>query len=400
MPFSRLYRRQPPFASDNDYDLNMPYNPDRWHEQELDFTSYSTLDQTTQHQVLSKPVPMDTDESQPAYLRPTATSKSLLDGSVTTEMFNTGPFAFSDLINMDTNTVSPQDISSSSSVRTEPLASLEASNRSPCFRASSGTALPTLQEKMCPLISGDVDTCEPSKCGPNAPCMNFSGLPPIEECASVPCISPPEETVPLINTANSPVTRSSARLRRPLTTKRSLTTMSSSSSEDRKPTLPATRRPPSTSRTTTTDRGPITKLDKKQRAKQAHSLVEKKYRENLNTKLSTLYTTLQNAQYGPRRFTDPENNSSDVDFVDDDAYDGGGGPQSQTQNSKRDAGLPAKFRKSEVLDDAMAYVNQTEVEMRHMEAELARLGERVRSLEKLVKCEDCSLLKRMVHLAT
>jgi len=46
----------------------------------------------------------------------------------------------------------------------------------------------------------------------------------------------------------------------------------------------------------------------------------------------------------------------------------------------------------------MNYVNQTEVEMRHMENEIHRLGERVRVLEKLVRCEDCSLLKQMVGL--
>jgi len=46
----------------------------------------------------------------------------------------------------------------------------------------------------------------------------------------------------------------------------------------------------------------------------------------------------------------------------------------------------------------MNYVNQTEVEMRHMENEIQRLGERVRVLEKLVRCEDCSLLKQMVNM--
>lgn len=391
MPFSRLYRREPPLPEADDYDLNMPYNPDRWHEQELDFTSYPALDQTTNLQALSKPTPMDTDDSQPTYLRPTAMGKSSLDGSASTQMFNTGPFGYSDLINMDSNTVSPLEISSSSSVRTESIAGIDAPGQSPSFRAAQGSALPTLQEKMCPLISGDIDTCEPSKCGPDAPCMNFTNLPPIEECASVPCMTPPDEIEDPSSTP--PTTRSSTRLRRPLVTKRSMTTMSSSSSEDKKPVMAPTRRPAPVNRATTAPERPgLTKLDKKQRAKQAHSLVEKKYRENLNTKLSLLYTTLQNAQYGPRRYADAD---SDVDLDDEFDANPDGLPLPKKCNN---SGPPPKFRKSEVLDDAMAYVNQTEVEMRHMEHELLRMNERVKALEKLVKCEDCSLLKRMVHM--
>jgi len=358
----------------------------------MDFTCHPAFNQTTQLSGLRNPTSMDTNDSQPTYLRPTAMSKPSTDGSTPVEMFNTGPFGFSDLINMDSNTVSPLDISSSSSVRTESLAGIEATSQSPAFRATSGSALPPLQERMCPLISGDTDTCEPSQCGPNAPCMNFANLPPIEECASIPCMTPPDEVPP---TSSSPTNiRTSSRVRRALVTKRSLTTMSSSSSEDKKPAVApaATRRPQAAGRTTSADRPAPSRLDKKQRAKQAHSLVEKKYRENLNTKLSLLHTTLQNAAYGPRRYNEAD---SDIDLEDD--YDGGDAPAMIKKDFT--AGGPApKFRKSEVLDDAMNYVNQTEVEMRHMETEILRLSDRVKALEKLVKCEDCSLLKRMVQM--
>lgn len=57
-----------------------------------------------------------------------------------------------------------------------------------------------------------------------------------------------------------------------------------------------------------------------------------------------------------------------------------------------------KVRKSDVMTDAMNYVHQSEVEMRHMTDEITRLSERVMALEKLVKCEDCTLLKQMVRL--
>lgn len=115
------------------------------------------------------------------------------------------------------------------------------------------------------------------------------------------------------------------------------------------------------------------KADAKQRAKQAHSLVERKYRENLNAKIAQLHNTLQSSHYGPKT---GEEGDSDIAEA---------------------PGAP-KVRKSDVLTEAMNYVNQTEVEMRHMENEIQRLGERVRVLEKLVRCEDCSLLKQMVNL--
>lgn len=118
------------------------------------------------------------------------------------------------------------------------------------------------------------------------------------------------------------------------------------------------------------------KADAKQRAKQAHSLVERKYRENLNAKIAQLHTTLQSSHYGPKVGEE----------VDSDAA------------ASTNAIPSAKVRKSDVLTEAMNYVNQTEVEMRHMENEIHRLSERVRVLEKLVRCEDCSLLKQMVNL--
>lgn len=142
-------------------------------------------------------------------------------------------------------------------------------------------------------------------------------------------------------------------------------------------------------------------MDKKQRAKQAHSLVEKKYRENLNTKLSLLHATLQNAQHGANRYNDAFSNDSDLELLDDEYADEDMKPRIIKRTDTGATG-DSKFKKSEVLDDAMNYVNQTEVEMRHMETELIRLTERTKALEKALeqrgKCEDCSLLKRMVTL--
>jgi len=124
------------------------------------------------------------------------------------------------------------------------------------------------------------------------------------------------------------------------------------------------------------------KLDPKQRAKAAHSLVERKYRENLNAKIAQLHTTLQSSHYGPRLSNNQENDYDQGDDVSVPSISSGG----------------CKARKSEVLTEAMNYVNHTEVEMRHMENEIARLGERVRLLEKLVRYDDRDVLKGMVGL--
>jgi energy-coupling factor transporter ATP-binding protein EcfA2 len=163
------------------------------------------------------------------------------------------------------------------------------------------------------------------------------------------------------------------------------------SASSRRPQQPSSRPTPAVSR-----------LDKKQRAKAAHSLVEKKYRENLNAKLLTLHNTLQNTQYGPRRLTveaTPAADDQDLDLDEEGSYDHNSNDQSALQHLSTLLREPSsKFRKSEVLDDAMAYVNQTEVEMRHMEAELQRMGERMKLLEKLVKCDDCSLTKGLVGM--
>ena len=327
-----------------------------------------------------------------AYLRTADLSKSNLTASP--QMFNTGPFDFADLASMDSNTISPLNLSSASSTRTASLVDIDAC-QCPALRSTYG--LPLLSEKMCPLISGETDVCEPVRCGPNAPCMNFTSLAPIEECGSVPCINHSTEDFSSASPPQLNVQRSSLRLRRPMTiSKRSQTPLSTSSGEDRKTNV----RRPTVQRTISAPDKPLSRVEKKQRAKQAHSLVEKKYRENLNTKLQTLHTTLQATQYGPNRFSDALSNDSDIEICDDD-YTEDIKPRLAKSNNDIAAG-GSKFRKSEVLDDAMNYVNQTEVEMRHMEAELIRLTEKTDALEKALakrgKCEDCSVLKRMVDL--
>ena len=57
-----------------------------------------------------------------------------------------------------------------------------------------------------------------------------------------------------------------------------------------------------------------------------------------------------------------------------------------------------KTRKSDVLLHAYGYVKRSEREKKSMVDENAFLKRRLVALEKLVKCEDCSLLKQMNKL--
>ncbi|KAH0832683.1 hypothetical protein AYO21_04773 [Fonsecaea monophora] len=110
------------------------------------------------------------------------------------------------------------------------------------------------------------------------------------------------------------------------------------------------------------------------RAKQAHSIVERRYRDNLNGKIMQLHRTL-NTIGSPARLAG----------LTTDETPGMHDPRT-------------RVRKSDVMTDAVNYVHQSEVSMRHMTDEIKRLNDRVRTLEKLVKCEDCALLKQMVRL--
>lgn len=410
-----------------------------WHE--MDFTtaplnhpSIATTSDIQQAQGPKYAASMDTDIDSMAYLRPGRRQNST--GSShhhqqqqqpalpSGDLYSTGPFTYSQLLNMDADLTS-LDQSSLSSSRTDTdsnmindgstmassLSGADALNTSPPVATLDPISIQLSKndEKLCPLIAGQVDSCQPQRCGPDAPCMNFTTLPPIEECTSVPCItqsSSPNETMitseSVVSLHQRPGLGSRSTTGRSAGVRRS----STSSGDNQVQSVPL---PPRTSNKTAAARRQAgrnnnkkvaavaateirsdddddddqmnpnkptapSKADAKQRAKQAHSLVERKYRENLNAKIAQLHTTLQSSHYGPKANEDGDSDAPS-------------------------AAVPAnKVRKSDVLTEAMNYVNQTEVEMRHMENEIQRLGERVRVLEKLVRCEDCSLLKQMVNL--
>jgi hypothetical protein len=240
---------------------------------------------------------------------------------------------------------------------------------------SESLALPSAQPQMCPLIIGEVDDCQPSRCGPDAPCLNFSDLPPIEECNT--CVQ-------ASSTADQSRTRPPS-FDADFHGRMSIDSAMTSQSPGGPPTL-SRQGSHSSSRSSSRRRNKTSsKNDAKQRAKAAHSLVEKKYRENLNSKMISLHDALRTARYGP--------GSEDKVEADDKGF--------MTKTiGLQDSALPASmgdFKKSDVLADAVAYVNQTEREMENLNNEVQRLRDRIKGLENLTKCEDCSILKSFVH---
>lgn len=96
------------------------------------------------------------------------------------------------------------------------------------------------------------------------------------------------------------------------------------------------------------------KYQKKADQKQAHSQVERRYREHLNAKFFELLSAL--AEETPQPATD-------------------------------------QLKKAEVLQAAIDYINQSQLEIRHMTNEIKILTARIRVLEAEVAREDLSPLK-------
>ncbi|MCJ1477440.1 hypothetical protein MMC13_006111 [Lambiella insularis] len=103
-------------------------------------------------------------------------------------------------------------------------------------------------------------------------------------------------------------------------------------------------------------------------AKASHCLVERKYRENLNTKFDILRRAIP-SMHSPT--DDPSHQALDFD----------------------DAGNSAKHRKADVLSNATDYVRQMEEKNRMMGDEIEFLRSRMTAIEKLIKCENCWLLR-------
>ncbi|KIW24360.1 hypothetical protein, variant [Cladophialophora immunda] len=108
------------------------------------------------------------------------------------------------------------------------------------------------------------------------------------------------------------------------------------------------------------------------KAKFAHSVIERRYRDNLNRKMMQLHRDLLAVETSPTS------------------------PASQFNTSPTGQTLSSRVRKSDIMSRAINYVHQSDVEIRHLDGEIKRLQDQVSVFQKLVNCDDYSLLKNMV----
>jgi hypothetical protein len=173
-------------------------------------------------------------------------------------------------------------------------------------------------EKSCPLLVDQSFECTPELCSPDLAYLDFGGLPEVTDCTSVPlCCSKGLPWPPTLHRCLSQLTHQS---------KGTTPQCSPTSQSEKAPKIPQKR-----------SRRP------KSHSKKAHSLVERRYRENLNGSITQLRLALQNTNQA-RRHTQQEQEDE---------------PEYRQRTLRR-------ARKSDVLLAAVDYVHQTEVELRHM----------------------------------
>jgi len=124
--------------------------------------------------------------------------------------------------------------------------------------------------------------------------------------------------------------------------------------------LPAKESPP-----TNDDQKP------KPRRRLPHNQVERKYRESLNTQLESLRRVVPALQQDSR------------------ACDGA---------DIEDLPTPSKPSKAVILASATAYIKQQEKDKKSLADENQLLRARVKALQALVKCDDCSLMQYVMDL--
>lgn len=327
------------------------------------------------------------------------------DGSVSVHppgLYRVGPFRYADLANMDgdAGSVSQESIYSRST-RIHSLTDSERRDSQPNSILSSNDIRRESEgyDRIFPVNSIDSENYHNDARGHEPSSLDLSNLVPIEECTSVPGMnSSPHFVVPRPHSnpsrrkeQTSPIHATTSGLTSPTT----LTFHEANTMETSKVLKPK-RMPRSKSASGSIGDGSAVERASKLRARQAHSLVERKYRDNLNLKISQLHQTLQNTKFGPKSALQSPQKETKLDYFDEETVMSPDIPNERSSTGSTPTG--SKVRKSDVLTEAMSYVNATEVEMSKMTEEIIRLNARVKSLQKMVRCEDCNLLKGMVTL--
>ncbi|KIX03317.1 uncharacterized protein Z518_06869 [Rhinocladiella mackenziei CBS 650.93] len=104
----------------------------------------------------------------------------------------------------------------------------------------------------------------------------------------------------------------------------------------------------------------VTKIAQK---KQAHSVVERRYRDKMNNKMKQLYHVLLETKQVSRL------------------------PRIQNWDTVSLSRAPGGIRKTDIINDAINYVYQSEVNIRHMSDEISTLKARIQNLEDSQRAE-------------
>ena len=266
----------------------------------------------------------------------------------------------------------------------EDLDSLRSLSRKPSIVSSVNTH----EESgvLCPLVTGQVGKCSPELCGPAAPCLQYNTderVPPIEDCVTQhrssvdvglmdsnaidfthhgrshhgPSQQVQQQAYSMPNVSVQQSTNAEMS---------SMTDTTISKSRSRQASASGGK----SSATPTADES-TAKPTKKVRARQAHSLVERKYRENLNSKIQELHQLLHRVQ--------ASRNGSRVSpmglQIDEEDFDDDGTERSTS----------SRVKKSDVLVEAMSYVHTMEREMQRKDGEIQQLHDRISMMENWIK---------------
>jgi hypothetical protein len=121
--------------------------------------------------------------------------------------------------------------------------------------------------------------------------------------------------------------------------------------------------------------------------RQPHNQVERKYRESLNTQLESLRRVVPSLRPSPE-----EEAAASAQQQQQSGVAGGGCADIEDLPAAR------KPSKAVVLASATAYIRQMEKEKRQLADENQVLRSRIKALQALVKCEDCSLMQYVMNL--
>jgi len=182
----------------------------------------------------------------------------------------------------------------------------------------------------------------------------------LNSCNSANCHLEVEECIPV--SCRAPMTTSF----NPTSKRTSVSASSDSKGSSLKNSFP----PRAKSRKQSTEvEGPHDGTQGTRRSRTAHSIIERKYRDNLSSKMTQLQQTL----VVTGSFSQEDSKSSD----------------------EAPALHVAKPRKSDILASTIDYIQHAEIDKRHMSEEIRLLRSQISAVKRVNRCEECSVVAQL-----